>query len=47
VQRGIENRGLSFQDPLTVTALSYWYPFLPEDEARQFAEGLRRAGVPD
>ena len=47
VQRGIEIRGLSFQDPLTVTALSYWYPFLPEDEARQFAEGLRRAGVPD
>jgi TolB-like protein/class 3 adenylate cyclase len=47
VQRGAESRGLAFQDPLTVTALSYWYPFLPDDEARQFAEGLRKAGVPD
>ncbi|HYX64745.1 MAG TPA: tetratricopeptide repeat protein, partial [Burkholderiales bacterium] len=47
VQSGMESRGLAFQDPLTITALSYWYPFLPEDEARRFADGLRKAGVPD
>jgi tetratricopeptide (TPR) repeat protein len=47
VQRGAESRGLAFQDPLTVTAMSFWYPFLKDADAQQFAEGLRRVGVPD
>jgi adenylate cyclase len=47
VQRGAESRGLAFADPVTVTALTFWYPFLGEADAQQFAEGLRKAGVPD
>jgi adenylate cyclase len=47
VQRGAESRGLAFQDPLTVTAMSFWYPFLKDADAQQFAEGLRKVGVPD
>ena len=43
-----ELRGLTaFYDPLTISAISYWYPFANTDQARQFAEGLRLAGVPD
>jgi len=43
-----EQRGLTaFYDPLTISAISYWYPFANTDQARQFAEGLRLAGVPD
>ena len=47
VRRSAESRGLVFVDPITVTAVSYWYPFSNEAESGQFAEGLRKAGVPD
>jgi TolB-like protein/class 3 adenylate cyclase/Tfp pilus assembly protein PilF len=34
-------------DPLTIRALAYWYPFARPDDASRFAEGLRKAGVPE
>ncbi len=34
-------------DPLTIRALAYWYPFAKADDASRFAEGLRKAGVPE
>jgi TolB-like protein/class 3 adenylate cyclase/tetratricopeptide (TPR) repeat protein len=48
VRRGAESRSVaSYLDPVTVTALTFWYPFSTDADARQFAEGLRKAGVPD
>jgi TolB-like protein/tetratricopeptide (TPR) repeat protein len=34
-------------DPLTIRALAYWYPFAKPEDASRFAEGLRKAGVPE
>ncbi len=34
-------------DPLTVRASTYWYPFAERADVERFAEGLRKAGVPD
>ncbi|HKE38852.1 MAG TPA: adenylate/guanylate cyclase domain-containing protein [Casimicrobiaceae bacterium] len=34
-------------DPLTIRAVSYWYPFAKPDDAKRFAAGLAKAGVPD
>lgn len=43
-----ERRGTgAFQDPLTVKAIGFWYPFARSADAEHFAEGLRRAGLPD
>jgi adenylate cyclase len=47
VKRAADRRGLAFQDPLTVKAMSYWYPFSNATDAQYFAEGLRKSGVPD
>jgi len=47
VKRSAERRGLAFQDPITVKAVSYWYPFVNQADAGQFADGLRKSGVPD
>jgi tetratricopeptide (TPR) repeat protein len=47
MRRG-DQRGLtSFYDPLTISAISYWYPFAGADQADRFAGALRRAGVPE
>jgi len=43
-QRGSRAASL---DPLTIRALAYWYPFARPDDARRFADGLRKAGVPE
>jgi tetratricopeptide (TPR) repeat protein len=46
--KGKEQRGLlANQDPLTIKALEFWYPFANPPDAQRFAEGLRRAGVPE
>lgn len=46
--KGGDRRGWTASfDPLTITAVSYWYPFLNPDDAHRFADGLRKAGVPD
>jgi len=34
-------------DPLTIRAVSYWYPFAKPEDAKRFASGLAKAGVPD
>ena len=44
-QGGLE--ALQGQDPLTIKAVAYWYPFANPDDAKRFAEGLRKAGVPE
>ena len=43
-------RVLAFQDqrdPLSIRAVTFWYPFVNPDNAARLAEGLRKAGVPD
>jgi TolB-like protein/class 3 adenylate cyclase/Flp pilus assembly protein TadD len=43
-----DKRGrISFLDPLTVRAITYWYPFANQQDAERLAEGLRKAGVPE
>lgn len=44
---GKDSRRFSYHDPLTVKAISFWYPFALPAEAERFADGLRRAGVPE
>ncbi len=46
--KGREQRGLlASRDPLTIRAISYWHPFANQADAERFAEGLRKAGVPE
>ena len=47
IKAAAERRGMAFLDPVTVSAVSFWYPFQSASEARRFAEGLRKSGVPD
>jgi TolB-like protein/Flp pilus assembly protein TadD len=35
------------RDPLSIRAVTFWYPFANADDAGRFAEGLRKAGVPE
>jgi hypothetical protein len=37
----------AFHDPLTIRAMTYWYPFARPEDARRFVEGLAKAGVPE
>lgn len=46
--RAGEGRGVSAHtDPLTIRAITYWLPFSERADAERFADGLRKAGVPD
>lgn len=48
IKRARQGRGWTiYLDPPTIKAIAYWYPFAREADAEKFAEGLRRAGVPD
>ena len=38
---------VAFFDPLTIRAATYWYPFAKSADVERFAEGLRKAGVPE
>ena len=38
--------GQAFTDPLTIRAMTYWYPFARVDDAKRFREGLAKAGIP-
>ena len=41
-------RGLAIAwDPLTIRAITYWYPYTGRPDADRLTDGLRRAGVPD
>jgi tetratricopeptide (TPR) repeat protein len=43
---GKEQRGqYAAYDPLTIRAVTYWYPFSRPDDAKRFATGLAKAGV--
>jgi adenylate cyclase len=44
---GERRGGAAYLDPIAIRAVSYWYPFADRVEAERFAEGLRKAGVPD
>jgi adenylate cyclase len=46
--KGNEKRGwIASFDPLTIRASTYWYPFAERSDVERFAEGLRKAGVPE
>jgi adenylate cyclase len=46
--KGNEKRGLdAVYDPLTIRASTYWYPFAERADVERFAEGLRKAGLPE
>ena len=46
--KGNEKRGwIASFDPLTIRAATYWYPFAKSEDVERFAEGLRKAGVPE
>jgi len=48
IKKTEERKGrLAYQDPLTIRAITYWYPFAVRSEADRFAEGLRKVGLPD
>jgi len=34
-------------DPLTIRAVTYWYPFAKPEDAKRFATGLAKAGIAD
>ena len=34
-------------DPLTIRAATFWYPFAERADVDRFAEGLRKAGLPE
>ena len=34
-------------DPLTIRAVTYWYPFAKPEDAKRFAAGLAKAGISD
>jgi hypothetical protein len=46
--KGKEMRGrFASYDPLTIRAVTFWYPFAKPDDAKRFVAGLRGAGIPD
>jgi TolB-like protein/class 3 adenylate cyclase len=46
--KGNEKRGwVAVYDPLTIRASTYWYPFTERADVERFAEGLRKAGLPE
>jgi TolB-like protein/class 3 adenylate cyclase/Flp pilus assembly protein TadD len=45
--RNNDRRGrFAGHDPLTIRAIAFWYPFAKPEEAKRFASGLAKAGVP-
>ena len=46
--RNNDRRGrFAGHDPLTIRGVTYWYPFAKPDEAKRFATGLAKAGIPE
>ena len=43
-----EKRGrYAAYDPLSIRAVSFWYPFAKPEDAKRFATGLAKAGIPE
>jgi len=47
IRGNIKSGRLAFYDPLTIRAATYWYPFAERADVERFAEGLRKAGLPE
>jgi len=48
IKKASERKGrYAYQDPITIRGITYWYPFAARADAERFADGLRKAGVPD
>jgi TolB-like protein/class 3 adenylate cyclase/tetratricopeptide (TPR) repeat protein len=48
IKKGRYGRGWTvYLDPPTIKAITYWHPFAREADGERFADGLRKAGVPD
>jgi adenylate cyclase len=46
--RNNDRRGrFAGHDPLTIRGVTYWYPFAKPEDAKRFATGLAKAGIPD
>jgi tetratricopeptide (TPR) repeat protein len=37
----------SYDNPITIKAMAYWYPFANPADGKRLAAGLAKAGVPD
>ena len=43
-----DKRGkMAYYDPLTIKGITYWHPFANAADADRFADGLRKAGLPE
>ena len=48
LMRSKDRRGLyASHNPFTIRGVAYWYPFARPEDAKRFASGLAKAGVPD
>ena len=46
--KGKDRRGrFASYDPLSIRAITFWYPFAKPNDGKRFASGLAKAGVPD
>jgi TolB-like protein/Tfp pilus assembly protein PilF len=46
--RAGDKRGQNaFRDPLSVHGVTYWFPFSKPEDAKRFADGLAKAGIPE
>jgi TolB-like protein/class 3 adenylate cyclase/tetratricopeptide (TPR) repeat protein len=46
--RNNDRRGrFAGHDPLTIRGVTFWYPFAKPEEAKRFASGLAKAGIPE
>ena len=46
--KGKDRRGrYASYDPLSIRAVTFWYPFAKPNDGKRFASGLAKAGVPD
>ena len=45
----IDRAGVTYRghDPLSIRAITFWYPFKNPADAERLADGLRKAGIPD
>ena len=47
IENGVKRGRQHYFDPLTIRAITFWYPFKDPSDTRRLVEGLRKAGVPD
>jgi TolB-like protein/class 3 adenylate cyclase len=47
IEQGVKRGRQHYWDPLTIRAITFWYPFRDPTDTRRLVEGLRKAGVPE